>query len=64
MRDQMDSEMWNAHHDQFSAWIGGALTTAGHAVGRGLSRVPAAPQLIAAAMAGSFALLTISATIA
>jgi hypothetical protein len=64
MRDQIDAEIWNTHHDQFSEWLSGALTAAGQAIRRGFSRVPAAPQLIAAAMAGSFALLTVGATIA
>ena len=64
MRDQIDAEIWNTHHDQFSEWMGGALIAAGQAVRRSLPHVPAAPQLIAAAMAGSFALLTVSATIA
>ena len=48
MRDQMDAEIWNAHHDQFSEWLDGRVAAAGAALrasGSLASRVPG--QLIA-----------------
>jgi hypothetical protein len=59
MRDQMDAEMWNAHHDQFSEWLDLRVRAAGTAVrqsGR-LARVPA--QFAAAVLAVSLAGLSL-----
>ena len=65
MRDQIDAEIWNANHDQFSEWIGAALGQARAALDKGLARSsPAAAQLLAAAFAVSLSLLTVTATVA
>lgn len=42
MRDRMDAEIWNAHHDQFSEWLHLRLRAAAGAARQGgrLARVP------------------------
>ena len=60
MRDELDSRMWVAHHDQFSEWVGNAATT----VRAGLYRLAgwdgSVHQLLA--LAAAFALTTLSLT--
>ena len=52
MRDQMDAEIWNAHHDQFSEWLDGRIAAAGAAL-RG--RAELAARLPGQLLAGLFA---------
>ena len=59
MRDQMDAEIWNAHHDQFSEWLDGRVAAAGAALRRTASigrHVPG--QLVAGLFALSLTLAT------
>lgn len=59
MRDRMDAQLWNAHHDQFSEWLGRRMDAAGGALKRGgaAARVPA--QFAAAVAAVSLAGLSL-----
>jgi hypothetical protein len=59
MRDRMDAELWNAHHDQFSEWLDGRLRRAGAALKSfgSAARVPV--QFAAAVAAVSLAGLTL-----
>jgi hypothetical protein len=50
MRDRMDAESWNAHHDQFSQWLDGGLAGAGAALRR-TGRAAQVPVQFAAAVA-------------
>jgi hypothetical protein len=59
MRDQMDAEIWNAHHDQFSEYVDGLVHRAGASLRRGFSltgQVPA--QLVAGLVAVGLTVLT------
>jgi|GEM_PF-2106734 len=63
MRDQMDAEIWNAHHDQFSEWLDERVAAAGQALRGGGSlaaRVPA--QLLATLLAVSLTFATFGAS--
>ena len=63
MRDQMDSEIWNAHHDQFSEWLDGALGRARSALRGGGSLAARVPgQLLAALVAVSLTVVTFGAS--
>ena len=59
MRDRMDAELWNAHHDQFSQWLGEGLSRAGAALRRGGGAVRVPVQFAAAVAAVSLAGLTL-----
>ena len=59
MRDQMDAEMWNAHHHQFSQWLERHAARAGATL-RKKGRAAQVPvQFAAAAIAVSLAGLTL-----
>lgn len=63
MRDQMDAEIWNAHHDQFSEWLDERVAAAGTTLRRGgtlADRVPA--QLLATLLAVSLTFATFGAS--
>ena len=65
MRDQMDAEIWNAHHDQFSEWLDGRVAAAGAALKRPASfaaRIPG--QLIAGPFAVGLTLTMFGASVA
>ena len=65
MRDQLDAQIWNDHHDQFSEWLDGLVGRAGTALRRSGSlagRVPT--QLLAGLVAVSLTLLTFGASAA
>lgn len=63
MRDQLDAQIWNDHHDQFSEWLDGIVGRAGAALrGPLAARVPT--QLLAGLVAVSFTLLTFGASVA
>lgn len=65
MRDQMDAEIWNAHHDQFSEWLDGRVAAAGAALrgsGSLVARVPT--QLLAGLLAVTLTLATFGASAA
>ena len=65
MRDQMDSEIWNANHDQFTKYLGVAFAGAGDRLRRAIA--PAGPlpaQLIAGLFAVSLTLATFGASYA
>ena len=65
MRDQMDAEIWNAHHDQFSEWLDGRVAAAGGALRGGGRLVPRVPgQLIAGLFAVGLTLATFGASAA
>lgn len=65
MRDQMDAEIWNAHHDQFTEWLGERLAAAGGALRKGTPLAGRAPgQLLATLLAVSFTLATFGASAA
>jgi len=60
MRDQMDAEIWNAHHDQFSEYVDGLVRRAGAALRGGASLAGNVPvQLVAGLLAVSLTLVTI-----
>ncbi|HEY0012077.1 MAG TPA: hypothetical protein VGB79_04405 [Allosphingosinicella sp.] len=59
MRDRMEAELWNAHHDQFSQWLDGRVSRAGSALRRGGSAVRVPAQFAAAVAAVSLAGLTL-----
>ena len=65
MRDQMDAEIWNAHHDQFSEWLDGRVAAVG-AVLRGsgslAARVPS--QVLAGLFAVGLTVATFGASAA
>ncbi|HEX9933182.1 MAG TPA: hypothetical protein VGB08_10110 [Allosphingosinicella sp.] len=52
MRDQMDAEIWNAHHDQFSEYVEGLAAAAARSLRRSGSL---AARLPAQVLAGLFA---------
>jgi len=60
MRDELDSRMWLAHHDQFSQWVGAAAAT----IRAGLHRLGgwdgSTHQLLA--LVAAFALTSLSMT--
>jgi hypothetical protein len=62
MRDELDSRMWVAHHDQYSAWVGNAAAT----IRSGLYRLAgwdgSVHQLLA--LAAAFALTGLNLTFA
>ena len=63
MRDQMDAEIWNAHHDQFSEWLDERVAAAGRALLSGgtlAGRVPG--QLVATLLAVSLTFATFGAS--
>lgn len=65
MRDQMDAQLWNSHHDQFSEWLDGRAAAAGSALRRSgtlAARVPG--QLLATLFAVSLTLATFGASAA
>jgi hypothetical protein len=65
MRDQMDAEIWNAHHDQFSEYVDGVVAAARRSLrtrGTPAGRVPA--QLFAGLFALSLTLTLIGASAA
>ena len=65
MRDQMDAEIWNAHHDQFSEWLDGRIAAVGAALRGGESlagRVPS--QVLAGLFAVGLTLATFGASAA
>jgi len=65
MRDQYDAQIWNDHHDQFSEWLDGVFAAAGEAIRRAASATPpVVPQLLAAGVALSLTLLTVTASVA
>jgi hypothetical protein len=58
MRHPMDAQIWAAHHDQFSAWVGRRtrqLGRAGRHVARQLPQTAVHGLLMAAAVAGTLA---------
>jgi hypothetical protein len=59
MRDRMDAELWNAHHDQFSQWLDGRVARAGAALKHAGSAVRVPVQFAAAIAAVSLAGLTL-----
>ena len=63
MRDQIDAMIWNEHHDQFSEWMGGALTRLGGRLSS-YGAAPAAGQLFAAVAAVGLTLATLGVTTA
>jgi hypothetical protein len=64
MRDQMDAEIWNAHHDQFSEWLDGRVAAAGAALRGGSSLAARVPgQLVASLFAISLTLATFGASV-
>ena len=65
MRDQMDAEIWNAHHYLFSEWLDGRIAAAGAALRGGAAlagHVPA--QLVASLFAVSLTLTLFGASAA
>ena len=65
MRDQLDAEIWNANHDQFSKWVDDGVAAAGAALRRSgtlAGRVPG--QLLASLLAVSLTLATFGASAA
>ena len=64
MRDRYDAELWNQHHDQFSEWLHGAIAGTVTALRRRSSHISApVPQLLAATVAVSLAVLTFAASV-
>lgn len=62
MRDRYEAEMWLAHHDQFSEWFEGVLTSAGRVLRHRVRSIGGTgPQLLAAGVASSLAMLTFAA---
>jgi hypothetical protein len=55
MRDRMDAELWNAHHDQFSQRMDTGAETAGAAPSRGGGALRVPVQFAAAVAAVSLA---------
>ncbi len=52
MRDELDGRMWVDNHNQFSAWVDGAIGTVGSALRLGASRPSDFPrQLLSIAAA-------------
>ena len=65
MRDQMDAQIWNAHHDQFSEWLDGLVLAAGAKLRGSFERAGQAPaQLLAGLLAVSVTLATFGASAA
>ena len=62
MRDQLDAEIWNTHHDQLSKSIDHATAAAGAWLRRGADRVPV--QLVAILFAATLTLATFGASAA
>ena len=65
MRDQMDAEIWNARHDQFSEWLDQRFAAAGETLGSASAagaRVPG--QLLATLFAVGLTLATFGASAA
>ncbi len=60
MRDEMDARIWNAHSDQFSLWLDGAVASLRSRLPR--PRVPA--QLVAGLFALSLTVITFGGTAA
>jgi hypothetical protein len=58
MRDELDSRMWLAHHDQFSAWAGNAAAFVRDGLYRLAGWDGSVHQLLA--LAAAFALTTLS----
>ncbi|HEX8642463.1 MAG TPA: hypothetical protein VF702_00960 [Allosphingosinicella sp.] len=65
MRDQMDAEIWNAHHDQFSEYVDGLVHRAGTRLRRSLALTGEVPaQLAAGLVAVGLTFLTFAASAA
>ena len=65
MRDQLDAEIWNASHDQFSQWLDDRVAAAGATLRRSgtlARRVPG--QVLATLLAVSLTLATFGASAA
>ena len=63
MRDEMYGRLWEAHHDQFSEWVGTAFAAAGERL-RSLPRLGGAQQLFAAVISAGLTLITFTASAA
>ena len=59
MRDRMDAELWNAHHDQLSQWLDGRVSRARSVLSRAGSAVRVPVQFAAAIAAVSLAGLSL-----
>ncbi len=60
MRDQLDAQIWNAHHDRFSEWLDGAIARTGGTLASGGSLAARVPgQLVAGLFAVGLTLITI-----
>lgn len=65
MRDQMDAQIWNEHHDQFSEWLDGVVLAVGERLRGGFARAGQVPaQLLAGLFAVTVTLATFGASAA
>ena len=63
MRDQMDAQIWNQHHDQFSEWLDGVVIAAGASLRSGFRVAGQVPgQVLAGLFAVSLTLATFGAS--
>jgi hypothetical protein len=65
MRDEMDARIWNAHHEEFSRAMDGAIGALGVALRLGASRAVSLPgQLLSLVAAFGITALTLAGTAA